>query len=99
MPAKSEAQRKCLNAKFGHKWVKKHHFDNPGKLPEKVGEGLSRPCNPHDITWGGKGYHCLNCGATADHSWNIKHAEQPKQVQRRFEALIVQIVDELLNEG
>lgn len=36
MPAKSEAQRRLLNAKFGHKWVKKHHFDNPGKLPEKV---------------------------------------------------------------
>lgn len=33
MPAESEAQRKLLNAKFGHKWVKAHHFDNPGKLP------------------------------------------------------------------
>jgi len=36
MPVKSEAQRRCLNAKFGHKWVKKHHFDNKGKLPEKA---------------------------------------------------------------
>lgn len=36
MPAKSEAQRKALNAKFGHAWVKKHHFDNKGKLPAKV---------------------------------------------------------------
>jgi hypothetical protein len=36
MPAKSEAQRKLLNAKFGHAWVKKHHFDNKGKLPAHV---------------------------------------------------------------
>ena len=36
MPAKSEAQRKALNAKFGHKWVKAHHFDNAGKLPARV---------------------------------------------------------------
>jgi hypothetical protein len=38
MPAKSEAQRRLLNAKFGHAWVKRHHFDNPGKLPEHVGD-------------------------------------------------------------
>lgn len=37
----------------------------------------SRACTCHDITWGGKGYQCLNCGADADHSWNIRHAEQP----------------------
>lgn len=36
MPAKSEAQRKLLNARFGHAWVKKHHFDNKGKLPARV---------------------------------------------------------------
>lgn len=36
MPAKSEMQRKYLNAHFGHKWVKKHHFDNRGKLPTRV---------------------------------------------------------------
>ena len=36
MPAKSQAQRELLNVKFGHDWVKKHHFDNPGKLPPKV---------------------------------------------------------------
>ncbi len=36
MPAKSEAQRNALNAKFGHKWVKEHHFDNTGKLPARV---------------------------------------------------------------
>ena len=37
MPAKSQAQRAYLNAKFGHAWVKAHHFDNPGKLPAHVG--------------------------------------------------------------
>jgi hypothetical protein len=36
MPAQSQAQRAYLNYKFGHTWVKKHHFDNPGKLPEHV---------------------------------------------------------------
>ena len=36
MPAKSQSQRALLNAKFGHEWVKKHHFDNKGKLPAHV---------------------------------------------------------------
>lgn len=36
MPAKSEAQRRYLNMKFGHAWVKRHHFDNKGPLPEHV---------------------------------------------------------------
>lgn len=36
MPAVSQAQRAYLNAKFGHAWVKKHGFDNPGKLPRHV---------------------------------------------------------------
>ncbi len=36
MPAKSQAQRKLLNAKFGHAWVKKHHYDNAGPLPKKL---------------------------------------------------------------
>lgn len=36
MPAKSQAQRAYLNMKFGHAWVKKHHFDNKGKLPKHV---------------------------------------------------------------
>lgn len=38
MPAKSQAQRRFLNARFGHKWVKSHHFDNKGKLPSRVGK-------------------------------------------------------------
>jgi hypothetical protein len=33
MPARSSAQRRYLNMKFGHDWVKKHGFDNKGKLP------------------------------------------------------------------
>jgi len=36
MPATSQAQRGYLNAKFGHDWVKKHHFDNTGKLPARA---------------------------------------------------------------
>jgi hypothetical protein len=35
MPAKSEAQRRYLYAKFGEAWVKAHHFDNKGKLPKQ----------------------------------------------------------------
>jgi len=38
MPAKSQAQRAYLNMKFGHAWVKKHHFDNKGKLPAHTGK-------------------------------------------------------------
>ena len=34
MPARSQAQRAYLNAKFGHDWVKAHDFDNKGKLPK-----------------------------------------------------------------
>lgn len=33
MPARSEAQRRYLAAKFGSEWLKTHHFDNKGKLP------------------------------------------------------------------
>ena len=36
MPAKSEAQRRYLNMRFGHAWTKKHGFDNKGKLPAHV---------------------------------------------------------------
>jgi len=42
MPAKSEAQRRLLNAKFGHQWVKRHGFDNRGKLPARVGAKKGR---------------------------------------------------------
>jgi hypothetical protein len=30
MPLKSKAQARFLNAKFGHSWMKRHHFG--GKL-------------------------------------------------------------------
>ncbi len=43
MPARSEAQRKMLNARFGHAWVKKHHFDNKGPLPARVGKKKGKP--------------------------------------------------------
>lgn len=36
MPAVSQAQRAKLYATKGEAWVKKHHFDNKGKLPEHV---------------------------------------------------------------
>lgn len=36
MPAVSQAQRGYLYSKFGENWVKKHHFDNKGKLPKHV---------------------------------------------------------------
>ena len=42
MPAKSEAQRKYLNARFGHAWAHRHHFDNKGKLPEHVKRGRKK---------------------------------------------------------
>ena len=35
MPAVSQAESRYLNAKFGHAWVKEHHFDNsPKGLPQ-----------------------------------------------------------------
>jgi len=36
MPAKSQAQRRYLHAKFGKSWAKKHHFDTKGKLPARA---------------------------------------------------------------
>jgi hypothetical protein len=38
VPAKSEKQRKFLNWKFGHAWVKRHGFANKGKLPKRKGK-------------------------------------------------------------
>ena len=32
-------------------------------------------CSVWDITWGLLGYQCLNCGAQADHSWNLHHTK------------------------
>jgi len=39
MPARSEAQRRYLNMRFGHDWVKKHGYDNKGKLPKHARSG------------------------------------------------------------
>lgn len=36
MPARSEKQRRFLNLKKGHAWVKRHHFGNKGKLPKQA---------------------------------------------------------------
>jgi hypothetical protein len=36
-------------------------------------------CSALSITWGPLGYQCLNCGAQADHSWNLKHGENDGQ--------------------
>jgi hypothetical protein len=36
MPARSDAQRKYLYARFGAEWVRRHHFDTPGRLPRHV---------------------------------------------------------------
>ena len=36
MSAVSQKQRAFLNWKFGHAWVRRHHFANKGKLPEYV---------------------------------------------------------------
>jgi hypothetical protein len=36
MPAVSEKQRRYLAAKFGEEWLRRHHFDNKGKLPVRA---------------------------------------------------------------
>ncbi len=36
MPARSQAQRGYLAKYFGEAWMRRHHFDNKGKLPEHV---------------------------------------------------------------
>ncbi len=42
MPSKSQAQRAYLNAKFGHDWVKAHHYDNKGDLPERAAKHTAK---------------------------------------------------------
>jgi hypothetical protein len=36
VPAESQAQRRWAFGVKGEKWAKRHHFDNPGKLPKRV---------------------------------------------------------------
>lgn len=45
MPAVSKAQSRFLNARFGHSWVKAHHFNNSTSgLPEhKETDHMSKP--------------------------------------------------------
>ena len=55
MPAKSEAQRAYLFAHFGAAWVRRHHFDTPGPLPEHAlgrqgSPGVSKPVRHKDGT-------------------------------------------------
>jgi hypothetical protein len=38
MPAKSQAQRRFIFAKFGEAWARRHHFANKGKLPKRKGK-------------------------------------------------------------
>lgn len=47
MPAVSEAQRRYLFAHFGAAWVKAHHFDNKGKLPDHVAKAMTRRKRRH----------------------------------------------------
>lgn len=46
MPARSEAQRRYLFAHFGADWVRRHHFDNPGRLPARA-PGRRHRRHPH----------------------------------------------------
>ena len=72
------------------------------KHPKPVSEfsGSVRDCHAGDITWGGLGYQCLNCGATADHSWNIKHKKQRSaslannKLNNKLEVVMAQITED-----
>jgi len=49
MPAVSQAQRELLNARFGHAWVKRHHFDNRGKLPAHAPKRRAKKSSRHEL--------------------------------------------------
>lgn len=49
MPAKSQAQRGYLASHFGAAWMRKHHFDNEGPLPEHVKKRGYKSKHHHDI--------------------------------------------------
>jgi hypothetical protein len=53
MPATSQAQRGFLAHKFGPAWMKKHHFDNKGKLPAHVKNRRKTKMLNHQL-WSGK---------------------------------------------
>jgi hypothetical protein len=43
MPARSQAQRGYLATHFGVEWMRRHHFDNKGKLPEHAPKKKAKP--------------------------------------------------------
>lgn len=49
MPAESQQQRKWVFAVKGKKWAEAHHFDNKGKLPEKVSQSSPSPKRKHRV--------------------------------------------------
>lgn len=55
MPAKSQAQRGYLASHFGVAWMRRHHYDNKGHLPQHVGDravhenGLHHEDYPHHV--------------------------------------------------
>jgi hypothetical protein len=49
VPAKSQAQRGYLASHFGAAWMRKHHFDNEGPLPEHVKKRGYKSKHHHDI--------------------------------------------------
>lgn len=42
------------------------------------------PCTPADVTWHGLRAQCLNCGASADHSFSIRHVLTSRQAEDRY---------------
>lgn len=42
MPAKSQAQRRWAYANKGKAWATRHHFNNKGPLPAKVGKSKGK---------------------------------------------------------
>lgn len=42
MPARSRRQQRYLAWKFGPAWLRAHHFDNAGRLPERAHDSVQR---------------------------------------------------------
>jgi len=54
LPAVSQKQRAFLNWRFGHAWVRRHHFANKGKLPTYVRKTSRPTAVSRSLTQGGK---------------------------------------------
>jgi hypothetical protein len=90
MPAKSQSQRELLNARFGHAWVKRHHFDNKGKLPKHVtSEAVMRKFRKDD--------KCQLCGSEKHPTKDCPKLDH--EGYRHTESLANRIVDLILDEG